>query len=127
MITIKSMNNHIVKCIDSDTPSWLFPIQFSTFPRTKRRRMTTASVLIVDDEQDILDTARMFLKQELSTVHIESDPTQLPARMKATDYDVILLDMNFTRGVNDGEEGFYWLSEILRLDPQAVVILITAY
>nr|WP_317195914.1 sigma-54 dependent transcriptional regulator [Dawidia soli] len=105
----------------------MFPIQFSTFPDDKNTRMTTASVLIVDDERDILETARMFLKQELSTVHIEGDPTQLPARMKTTDYDVILLDMNFTRGVNDGEEGFYWLSEILRLDPQAVVILITAY
>jgi DNA-binding NtrC family response regulator len=47
--------------------------------------------------------------------------------VKANEYDVILLDMNFKIGVNDGEEGFYWLKEILKNDPETVVILITAY
>ncbi len=89
--------------------------------------MLTASILIVDDDSDILETARMFLKQEFSTVHIEQDPTKIPGRMATYAYDVILLDMNFRAGLNDGEEGFRWLNEILRIDPQAVVILITAY
>ncbi|HEY0653216.1 MAG TPA: sigma-54 dependent transcriptional regulator [Chryseosolibacter sp.] len=89
--------------------------------------MENSKILIVDDDRDILETARMFLKQEFSYVHIEQDPTKIPALIKMYDFDVILLDMNFKIGVNDGEEGFYWLGEILKSDPQAVVILITAY
>jgi DNA-binding NtrC family response regulator len=89
--------------------------------------MDASKVLIVDDDRDILETARMFLKQEFAAVHIEENPARIPALIRSTDYDVILLDMNFKIGVNDGEEGFYWLGEILKVDPQAVVILITAY
>lgn len=88
--------------------------------------MNSAKILIVDDDLDILETARMFLKQEF-TVDIEQDPIRIPDRMRSAEYDVILLDMNFKAGVNDGEEGFYWLGEILKLDAQAVVVLITAY
>jgi len=89
--------------------------------------MEQAKLLIVDDDRDILETAKMFLKQEFSLVHIEQDPERIPDRLKATDYDVILLDMNFKAGVNDGDEGFHWLGEILASDPNVVVILITAY
>lgn len=89
--------------------------------------MENSKILIVDDDRDILETARMFLKQEFSYVQIEQDPTKIPALVKMHDFDVILLDMNFKIGVNDGEEGFHWLKEILQSDPQAVVILITAY
>lgn len=89
--------------------------------------MTRANILIVDDDRDVLETARMFLKQEFTSVSIESDPAQIPTLLSQSDYDVILLDMNFNRGINDGGEGFYWLKEILKLHPQMVVILITAY
>src|SRR4051812_35434476 len=89
--------------------------------------MNSSKILIVDDDRDILETARMFLKQEFSDVHLEENPERIPLLMRANEYDVILLDMNFKIGVNDGEEGFHWLKEILKLDPQAVVILITAY
>lgn len=89
--------------------------------------MYQAKILIVDDDRDVLETARMFLKQEFANVQIESDPAQLPQLLRATDFDVILLDMNFKKGVNDGEEGFHWLRQILRIDAEAVVILITAY
>ncbi len=89
--------------------------------------MISAKVLIIDDDRDILETARMFLKQEFALIHIEDTPEKIPALLKATEYDVILLDMNFKKGVNDGEEGFYWLNQILKIDSNAVVILITAY
>ena len=89
--------------------------------------MTSAKILIVDDDRDVLETARMFLKQEFAVVHIEEDPKQIPQLLKAFEYDVILLDMNFKKGVNDGQEGFFWLDQILKVDPQAVVILVTAY
>lgn len=89
--------------------------------------MTAGNILIIDDDRDILETARMFLKQELTGVRIEEDPEKIPALLEKQDFDVILLDMNFNKGINDGEEGFRWLNKILQIDPQAVVILITAY
>ena len=89
--------------------------------------MHAAKILIIDDDRDVLETARMFLKQEFSSIIIESDPTMIPSLLATHDFDVILLDMNFKKGVNDGEEGFYWLQQILRVDPESVVILITAY
>lgn len=89
--------------------------------------MEGSKILIIDDDQDVLETARMFLKQQFSTVRIEGDPARIPELLSEQEYDVILLDMNFKRGVNDGEEGFYWLEKILSIDPHAVVILITAY
>jgi DNA-binding NtrC family response regulator len=89
--------------------------------------MVSAKILIIDDDRDILETARMFLKQEFSHVQIEQNPEKIPMLIHEIEYDVILLDMNFKMGVNDGEEGFYWLNQILKSDPDAVVILITAY
>jgi DNA-binding NtrC family response regulator len=89
--------------------------------------MLQGKILIVDDDRDVLETARMFLKQEFSVVHIEESPEKIPNTLKSAEYDVILLDMNFKKGVNDGEEGIYWLQQILKVDPNAVVILITAY
>ncbi|ELR70092.1 Two-component system response regulator [Fulvivirga imtechensis AK7] len=88
---------------------------------------TPANILIIDDDRDVLETARMFLKQEFSSVDIEEDPAKIPGYFEIKDYDVILLDMNFKKGMNDGEEGFHWLGEILKIDAQAIVILITAY
>lgn len=89
--------------------------------------MTEAKILIVDDDTDVLESARMFLKQEFNHVKIEENPERIPELLREREYDVILLDMNFKKGVNDGEEGFHWLNEILSLDSNAVVILITAY
>lgn len=89
--------------------------------------MNPSRILIIDDDRDVLETARMFLKQEFSVVRIEENPKAIPELLKNNEYDVILLDMNFKKGVNDGEEGFHWLEQIIKIDPQAVVILITAY
>lgn len=89
--------------------------------------MTPARILIIDDDPDVLQSARMFLKQEFATVTIEENPKRLVDDIPVRDYDAILLDMNFGNGVNDGEEGFRWLEHIRTVDPDAVVILITAY
>lgn len=89
--------------------------------------MISANILIVDDDRDVLETARMFLKQEFSSIQLEDSPGKIPSLLKSKVFDVILLDMNFKKGVNDGEEGFYWLNQIIKTDPDAVVILITAY
>jgi DNA-binding NtrC family response regulator len=87
----------------------------------------TGKILIVDDDQDVLQAARLFLKQHVGMVHTESNPQSLPGLLGNESYDVILLDMNFTRDATSGLEGFHWLDRILEIDPSAVVILITAY
>ncbi len=84
-------------------------------------------VLIVDDDEDVLRAAQLLLKHHLLLVHTEKDPGRIPSLLKKENYDVILLDMNFTRDVSSGQEGFHWLDRILEIDPLAVVILITAY
>ena len=84
-------------------------------------------ILIVDDNEDLLKAARMHLKRHFAQVDTEKNPEALPALMANEDYDVILLDMNFTKDVSSGSEGYYWLEKILDLDPSAVVVLITAY
>jgi DNA-binding NtrC family response regulator len=90
--------------------------------------MTTfGKILVVDDDADVLQAARLLLKKWATLVHIERSPEVLPTLLRNESYDVILLDMNFTRDVSSGREGFYWLDQILGLDPSAVVILITAF
>ena len=87
----------------------------------------SGKILIVDDNEDLLKAAKMHLKRHFSQVDIEKNPEAIPALMNNEDYDVILLDMNFTKDVSSGSEGYYWLERILQLDPSAVVVLITAY
>ena len=84
-------------------------------------------ILIVDDDADVLQAARFFLKQHVELVHTERSPDRIPQLLLNETYDVILLDMNFTRDVTSGAEGFQWLGRILELDPSAVVIMITAF
>ncbi len=84
-------------------------------------------ILIVDDNEDLLKAAKMYLKRHFSQVDIEKNPESIPVLMNNEDYDVILLDMNFTKDVSSGSEGYYWLEKILQIDPSSVVVLITAY
>lgn len=85
------------------------------------------TILVVDDDEDILTTARILLKRQGWDVRTERGPRNLAGLLAERSFDVILLDMNFTRNPGSGEEGFAWLREILELDRSAVVILITAY
>ena len=89
--------------------------------------MKYGSVLVVDDDRDILQAARLLLKQHVALVDTEEDPSVLPSLLRRTSYDVILLDMNFARGSSSGREGFYWLEQIIGIDPSAQVVLITAF
>ncbi|MBL7846097.1 MAG: sigma-54-dependent Fis family transcriptional regulator [Cyclobacteriaceae bacterium] len=84
-------------------------------------------ILIVDDNEDLLKAAKMYLKRYFAQVDIEKNPEAIPSLLSNEDYDVILLDMNFTKDVSSGSEGYYWLEKILQIDPSAVVVLITAY
>ena len=85
------------------------------------------TILIVDDDHDVLLAARLLLKQHNYQVYTEEQPRRLPALLRERTYDVILLDMNFTEEASGGGEGFYWLQIIRALDPEAKVVFITAY
>jgi len=87
----------------------------------------TGKVLVVDDDEDVLLAAQMFLKQHVAVVETETDPRKLPSLLRGESFDVLLLDMNFTADLTSGEEGFLWLGRILEIDPSAVVVLMTAY
>ncbi len=84
-------------------------------------------VLIVDDNEDILLAAKLLLKPHTDFVHTEKNPENIPELIKSDNFDVIFLDMNFTQDMTSGQEGFFWLKEIFKYDPSAIVILITAY
>ncbi len=86
-----------------------------------------AKLLIVDDDQDVLLAAKLFLKQHFTIVHTEKAPDNIPNLMNNENYDVILLDMNFSKDATSGKEGFHWLNVIMEIDPAAVVIFITGY
>lgn len=89
--------------------------------------MLSAKILIVDDDVDVLSAAKLMLKRHFSQIDIEKNPQRIPFLVTNGDYDAILLDMNFTRDVISGKEGFDWLDRILDIDPLAVVVLFTAF
>jgi len=84
-------------------------------------------ILIVDDDLGVLQAAKLYLKQHVQTVEIMDRPEDMVKALQSARYDVILLDMNFTRDLTSGEEGFQYLQKIKAIDPSAEVILITAY
>ncbi len=84
-------------------------------------------ILIVDDDEDVLLAAKMLLKKHSHQVTIEKNPNKIPFLLNNDTYDVILLDMNFSKDITSGKEGFHWLNFITDKDPTAVVILITAF
>jgi len=84
-------------------------------------------VLAIDDNEDILFALKLLLKNHVEKVTTEPSPEKIPQLMKEETYDVLLLDMNFTKDAISGQEGFDWLQKILDIDPDAVVVFITAY
>ncbi|HYH55288.1 MAG TPA: response regulator, partial [Anseongella sp.] len=87
----------------------------------------TGNILIIDDDWDVLRAAQLLLKRHFARVDGERNPQQIPFLLNNNRYDVILLDMNFTRDRSSGKEGFEWLDRILDIDRKAVVVLFTAY
>src|SRR3954469_16297241 len=94
-------------------------------PVTQAKRF--ARCIIIDDDPDILLSARLLLRDLFAEVAAFQDPREAMAAIEAELPDVILLDANFGRGATDAAEGLRWLSEILERDPQAVVVMITAH
>ncbi len=84
-------------------------------------------ILIVDDDKDVLQSLKLILENEFELVETISNPNSIHQSLKSNIFNVVLLDMNFTAGINSGNEGLYWLSEILKFDNDIVVIMLTAY
>jgi DNA-binding NtrC family response regulator len=89
--------------------------------------MIDATVLVIDDDDDILLSAKLFLKQHFNQVLICKSPKEINVLLSRNEIDLILLDMNYQKGESDGREGLYWLDHILSIDKDYVVILMTAY
>lgn len=89
--------------------------------------MAKGTVLIVDDNRDILIALKLLFNDVFANIIIERNPSLIPGILEKNEVDVIILDMNFRAGVNTGNEGIYWMNEILKKDPRAVIIFITAY
>jgi DNA-binding NtrC family response regulator len=88
--------------------------------------LKNASILVIDDDQDVLTAVRLLLKTEVKNVVTEKNPQNLRWLLKDA-YDVVLLDMNFTSSINTGNEGLFWLKEIRKIKSEVSVIMITAY
>jgi two-component system response regulator HydG len=84
-------------------------------------------VLIVDDNSDLLTGLKLFLSPHIESVVTLKNPNLIPETLRRETFDVILLDMNFSAGINSGNEGIYWMRRILDLQPLTSVVLITAF
>ena len=89
--------------------------------------LRNASILIIDDDIDVLTAVRLLLKTEVKDVVTEKNPENLRHHLAKDVFDLILLDMNFTSSINTGNEGLFWLKEIRKAKPDMSVIMITAY
>ncbi len=89
--------------------------------------MIDANILVIDDDDDILLSARLFLKQHFNQVLTCKSPREINVLLSKNEVDIVLLDMNYQKGVSDGREGLYWLEHILSIDKDYVVILMTAF
>ena len=85
------------------------------------------TILIVDDNRNILTTVRMLLEPIFDGIITIANPNSIPAKLREEHPDVVLLDMNFSSGINSGNEGLYWLRQIKSLSPKTEVVLFTAY
>jgi DNA-binding NtrC family response regulator len=90
-------------------------------------RKKQANIIIVDDQEEILFAARMVLKKHFDSVHTTSNPKTLHQLLAQEPADVVLLDMNYRIGFEDGREGIHWLREISHHHPNTAVILMTAF
>lgn len=89
--------------------------------------LKNASILVIDDDPDVLTAVRLLLKTEVKEVVTEKNPENLRWHLSKDNFDVILLDMNFTSSINTGNEGLFWLSKIKETKAETAVIMITAY
>ena len=84
-------------------------------------------LLIIDDNEDVLFALNLLLEPYAEKIKITTSPENIEYFINSFNPDIILLDMNFSKDAISGQEGYYWLERILKIDPDAIVILMTAY
>ena len=89
--------------------------------------LKNASVLVIDDDPDVLTAVRLMLKTQVKEVLTEKNPENLRSILAKQTFDLIMLDMNFTSSINTGNEGLFWLKKVKEFKSEAQVIMITAY
>jgi len=89
--------------------------------------LKNASILVIDDDPDVLTAVRLLLKTEASEVVTEKNPENIRSQLSRQDFNLVLLDMNFNSTINTGNEGLFWLKKIREFGSEAAVIMITAY
>src|SRR5579862_8603649 len=89
--------------------------------------LKNASILVIDDDTDVLTAVRLLLKTEAAEVMTEKNPENIRSILSKQSFDIILLDMNFNSSINTGNEGLFWLKKIKEFGSEAAVIMITAY
>src|SRR5437764_3182113 len=89
--------------------------------------LKNATILVIDDDVDVLTAVKLLLKTEARDVHTEKNPENLRNLLGKHKFDIILLDMNFNSSINTGNEGLFWLRKIKEFGSEAAVIMITAY
>jgi len=87
----------------------------------------SGSILIVDDDEDILIAGRLMLNRTFAQVLTCRQPETIPELLRLHQFDAVLLDMNFGPGESSGKQGLEWLEQILEIDPKIVVVMITAH
>lgn len=90
-------------------------------------KKTQATILVIDDQEDILFASKLFLKKHFETIFTVNDPKKVMHLLSEHDIDVVLLDMNYRIGFEEGREGIYLLKEIKTFSPKTIVILMTAF
>ena len=91
------------------------------------RKDKQGKLLIVDDNKSILIALKLLLSSYFETVTTLNSPNNLLSTLREENFDVVLLDMNFSAGVNNGNEGLYWLEQLRNAAPYVQVVLFTAY
>lgn len=95
--------------------------------RNSTMNLKNASILVIDDDTDVLTAVKLLLKTEAREVDTEKNPENIRHLLSQKKYDLLLLDMNFNSIINTGNEGIYWLKKIREWGHQAIIIMITAY
>jgi DNA-binding NtrC family response regulator len=90
-------------------------------------RKKEATLLIVDDDADILFSAKVWLKRFFTTILTADSPQKIKTLIQENELDAVLLDMNYRKGYEDGKEGLYWLDYLQEVSPNTVVILMTGF
>ena len=89
--------------------------------------MQAGTILIVDDNKSVLTSLELLLEDEFEGVETASNPNSILSVLDSRPVDLVLLDMNFSAGVNTGNEGLFWLRRIREIAPELPVIMLTAY